>query len=349
MRREREYFKEGYENTNKQKQLISNDVKTLKRIHVEFEAKIADLRLKYDNLCKSKSLMDLEATKLNRDAEKNKELTDKYLADIEKLEEKLKSDHVEPDNKIKMPLPPVLKNGDKTPWPKDVRNNLYLMQNYTPLNSQPSIFKPIKAHDKPIACMSVHMKKHVIATGSDDSTFKIFNMMTNEELASSAGHSQYISGIDIHPKGSFLATGSGDCTVKLWDLSFMKCKATFNEKSIVWSTKFHDTGDFLLTALDNATIRLYDINTLKVRSVYNGHSDAVNKVNFQPFTNYFASCSADKTLSIWDMRLGLTVQTYNGHFNSINDVAFNTRGDLLYSCDADGIVKAWDLRKVSEL
>jgi hypothetical protein len=203
LRGEREFFKDGYENTNKQKQLISSDVKTLKRLHEEFEVKIADLRIKYDNLCKSKSLMDLEATKLTRDAEKNKELTDKYLIDVEKLEEKLKSDHVEIDSKIKIPLPPVQRNGDRTPWPKDVRNNLYLMQNYTPLNSQPTIVKPIKAHDKPIGCMSVHLKKHVIATGSDDSSFKIFNMMTNEELASSVGHTVIVYNSAIYKRNRY--------------------------------------------------------------------------------------------------------------------------------------------------
>lgn len=82
---------------------------------------------------------------------------------------------------------------------------------------------------------------------------------------------------------------------------------------------------------------------MKCRSVYKGHSDSVNKINFQPFTNYFASCSADKSISIWDMRLGLTVQTFNGHLNTVNDVVFNARGDVLYSCDGDGIIKAFFL------
>lgn len=52
-----------------------------------------------------------------------------------------------------MSLPPVQKNNDRTPWTKDVRNNLFLLQNYTPLNTEPSIAKPIKAHDKPISCI----------------------------------------------------------------------------------------------------------------------------------------------------------------------------------------------------
>jgi len=108
-------------------------------------------------------------------------------------------------------------------------------------------------------------------------------------------------------------------------------------------------GDFVLACSEDTTIRLFDLNVGKARSTFYGHTDSVNKVNYQPFTNYFASCSADKTISIWDMRTGLTVQTFYGHMNSINDVVFNIRGDTIYSCDADGIVKAWDIRKTKEM
>lgn len=227
------------------------------------------------------------------------------------------------------------------------------------MNLAPSVARTIKAHDKPGACISVHVKKRVVATGGDDSMFRIFNMTNYEELASGVGHSvyyfyiiiqEYISGIDIHPKGLFLATCSGDNTVKLWDLYNLKCKATFlDHNGIVWSTKFHDTGDFLLSCSEDSSIKLYDLNALKCRSIFSGHTDSVNKLNFQPFTNYFASCSADKTASIWDMRMGLTVQTFYGHINTVNDVVFNARGDMLYTCDSDGIVKSWDIRKVAEM
>ncbi len=81
------------------------------------------------------------------------------------------------------------KQGQKTPWPKDIRNNIYLLQNYSNLNVATTPIKVIKAHDKPTACLSVHIRKQIVATGGDDAIFKIYNMGNYEELASGVGHS----------------------------------------------------------------------------------------------------------------------------------------------------------------
>jgi len=351
LRKERDFHRENYLKTVNEKNLIADDIKSLKNLHEEFTSKISDLKLKHEHLCKSKSLMELETKKLMREKENKTADINRLQLEIEKgdMKGKRENEYQDKINRTRMGQP-NLKVGEKTPWPKDIRNNIYLLQNYSAMNSNPSVLKAIKAHEKPASCLSVHIKKHVVATGGDDANFKIYNMLTHEELASGIGHSEYISGIDIHPKGVYLATCSGDHSIKLWDLYNIKVKATFyDHNNIVWSTKFHDTGDFLLSCSEDSKIKLFDLNTLKCRSVYSGHSDSVNKINFQPFTNYFASCSADKSISIWDMRLGLTVQTFYGHLNTVNDVVFNARGDLLYSCDGDGITKVWDIRKVSEI
>ena len=86
-----------------------------------------------------------------------------------------------------------------------------------------------------------------------------------------------------------------------------------------------------------------------MRQQFRGHTDSVNGLNFQPYTNYFVTGSADKTASIWDMRSGLTVQTFYGHLNTINDCVFSIGGEYISTCDADGIVKLWDIRMVQEL
>ena len=350
LRKERDFHKENYVKTVQEKTNIANDIKTLQNLHEDFTSKIADLNLKYEHLCKNKSLMKLDLEKMRQEKEKKEKEIKRLQEEINNLDIKNKKDKISNDQKIAVLPYKKIRPGEKVPWPSDIRNNIYLLQNPPTFNSQPSQSgKVIKAYEKcAISCMTVHIKKNVVATGGDDAIFKIYDMSKGEELASGSYHNQYISSIDIHPKGSYLATASGDYTINLWDLLTLKVKAQFCHDSVVWSTKFHDTGDFLLSSNDNGLINLYDLNICQVRETYRGHTDSVNKINFQPFTNYFASASSDKSISIWDMRMGLTVQTFYGHLNSINDVIFNPRGDMLYSCDADGIIKAWDIRKVSE-
>ena len=96
------------------------------------------------------------------------------------------------------------------------------------------------------------------------------------------------------------------------------------------------------------TCKLLDLNALKHRSTFRGHVDSVNDVCFQPYTNVFASASADKTVSFWDIRTGLCVSTLYGHLNSVNKVRFSLKGDLVASCDSDGVVKVWDTRMIKE-
>ena len=67
LRKERDFHKENFVKTVNEKNMIANDIKTLKRLHEDFQSKISDLKLKYEHLCKSKSLMKLETEKLTRE------------------------------------------------------------------------------------------------------------------------------------------------------------------------------------------------------------------------------------------------------------------------------------------
>ena len=96
------------------------------------------------------------------------------------------------------------------------------------------------------------------------------------------------------------------------------------------------------------TARLLDIATQKCRHIFRGHVDSVTSVKFLPYSNVFASCSADKTISLWDIRTGLCAQTLYGHINCINSLDIACRGDSIVTGDVDGVVKVWDIKKVGE-
>lgn len=85
MRKERDFHKEFYLKTKGEKELISNDIKTLQELHTEFQSKIDDLNKKYQQICKSKSLMELDVRKLDSDCKKKALLVDQLQNEINKV------------------------------------------------------------------------------------------------------------------------------------------------------------------------------------------------------------------------------------------------------------------------
>ena len=115
--------------------------------------------------------------------------------------------------------------------------------------------------------MALHMRKQIVATASDDCTWKIFNMETQENIMTGEGHKDWVAGVDFHPAGSHLVTCGSDRSLKLWDFITSGIAHTFANISAgpLWKAKFHDTGDFVLTGAADGAIKLFDLHAVKLR------------------------------------------------------------------------------------
>jgi hypothetical protein len=236
------------------------------------------------------------------------------------------------------------------PFPPAERENPYLEAAFDPLELERfTLNKTFKAHSHAISALAMHPTKPVVATASDDRSWKIWSLPKGDLVISGEGHKDWISGCDFHPQGTILATASGDATLKLWDLKNAVCAATLTDHThAVWDVAFHDLGDFVASCSLDHTARLWDLRSGRCRQTYRGHVDSVNALCWQPFSNNLCTGSGDKTVALYDMRSGLCVQSFYGHSNAVNHVAFNLRGDSIVSADADGALKVWDVRMVTE-
>mmetsp|Transcript_42509 Transcript_42509/g.74601 ORF Transcript_42509/g.74601 Transcript_42509/m.74601 type:complete len:587 (-) Transcript_42509:162-1922(-) len=343
-RKERDFHRMHHRRVVQEKNKLIIDLKRLKRHYEQYEPTLTELRHKYEVAMKEKMLMRLER--------------DRFFSKAESLNKQLTQVQFESKDDAQLtgkePLPNE-SSGRTRPreagWPADDRVNPYVNANFEPARvndlKRSAQFKG--GHMGAVSRIAFHPKIPVIATVSDDHTWKMWSMPEGQLVLSGEGHRDWVSGVAFHPRGSLVATTSGDSTTKIWDVEKEKCKHTLTDHNqAVWSCAFHDLGDFLVTCSMDQTTKAFDMQSMKCRQTFRGHVDSVNYVTFQPYSNNILTASGDKTVSLWDLRSGLCVQTFYGHANACNQAVFNLKGDTIASCDSDGIVKLWDVRVVSE-
>ncbi|KAG5503623.1 hypothetical protein JIQ42_05845 [Leishmania sp. Namibia] len=208
-----------------------------------------------------------------------------------------------------------------------------------------------QAHTMAVTSIALHPFKPVVASGSDDGSWRLSTLPTGDAVVSGQGHSNWISCVDVHPRGTMLATGSGDKTVKLWDFASSRCTATLTAHTDgVWDLEFQDTGVLLASAALDKTARVWDVERGVCRQTLRGHQDAVNSVSWLPCTNLLLTGSADKCVAAWDTRQGTKAHSFTGHRAAVLSVESGpVRSSLFASCDTQGVVIVWDTRRMAQL
>ncbi|MDB9446990.1 WD40 repeat domain-containing protein [Anabaena sp. CS-542/02] len=183
----------------------------------------------------------------------------------------------------------------------------------------------------------------ILASGSDDGTIKLWDVATQEEIATLTGHSDSVNSVAFSPDGRTLASGSWD-DIKLWDVATQEEIATLTgHSSSVYSVAFSRDGQTLASGSWDNTIKLWDVATQGSIATLTGHSGSVNSVAFSPDGRTLASGSDDGTIQLWDVATQGSIATLTGDSYGVNSVAFSPDGRTLASGSGDETIKLWDV------
>jgi platelet-activating factor acetylhydrolase IB subunit alpha len=176
----------------------------------------------------------------------------------------------------------------------------------------------LESHQATVNSIAFHPTFTSLASGSDDTTIKIWDWELGELERTLKGHTKAVLDVDYGAsKGgaALLASCSSDSTIKLWDPA--------NEYK--------------------------NIRTLT------GHDHSVSAVRFIPTTtasnstagNLLVSASGDKTLRLWDVTAGYCLRTLQGHTGWVRDVCPSPDGRFLLSAGSDQTARLWNITETN--
>ncbi len=188
----------------------------------------------------------------------------------------------------------------------------------------------------------------VLASVHRDSTIRLWDVGTGQELKTFKGHDDYPFAVAFSPDGKILAINAISTkllnmhSTKLLDVSSGRELKSFNGPA--GSLSFSPDGKTLATGdRHDSMIKLWNVVSGQELKTLSDHSGNIGSVSFSPDGETLASVSIDKTIKLWNVASGLEIKTLMGHSNRVNSISFSRDGKTLASGSGDATTKLWDV------
>lgn len=170
----------------------------------------------------------------------------------------------------------------------------------------------------------------IAATGSRDTTIRVWNAESGMNIAIGRGHTDAIFALAFSDDGHFLASGGVDRTLRLWQVGDMVPLQTLHgHDATIWRIAYSPSGERVVTLDEAGMVRVWDCDRARVSGVLRGHTSFVYPVAVSPDGRWIASCGWDQTTRIWDASTLREVACLDGMLRRPDKLAFSSDGRML--------------------
>jgi WD40 repeat protein/tRNA A-37 threonylcarbamoyl transferase component Bud32 len=214
----------------------------------------------------------------------------------------------------------------------------------------PSLLHTLIGHTSCINSIAISSDRQTLASGSDDKTVRVWNVVTGECLMTLTEQHQPIRTVAFSPNDALLAVAADDKAIALWDWRNQRITRTLNgHTQMIRAIAFHPTEPVLASASWDKTIRLWNYQTGDALTTLIGHKLQATAVAISPNGEWLASASVDRTVRLWQLRnvnetwTGFLRYVLEGHVSAVFAVAFSPDSQLLATGGDDRTIKLWDV------
>lgn len=174
-----------------------------------------------------------------------------------------------------------------------------------------------------------------IATASSDSSIKLWDANSGDELNTLRGHQGTVDLVVFSADGSRIASTGSDRVIKIWDARSGQAITNLKgHNNHIVAIEFGPDGKQLVSASQNATVKRWDVHSGQEVSTIEYDED-VSDVAFSRGGNRFVSCG-DSGVILWDATTGQEIARQTDAVRWPQSVAFSPDGMHI-------AVAGWDL------
>ena len=218
---------------------------------------------------------------------------------------------------------------------------------------------PPTGHTASITTVAFSPDDEYIASGSEDSSVKLWERKTGREIRSFLGHNHLVYSVVFSPDGRYLISshcaGRGSYlptreNIKIWNIKTGEELFRISGQSGVYSLDISADGKYILSG-SYRIMNLWDINTGKEVMSFSGHTHIITSVSFSPDGRYALSASYDRTLRLWNISTGKEIRSFStfGNKSPILSSSFSPDGKYVVAGISNKVIKLWSINSEKEI
>ncbi|PVV04960.1 hypothetical protein BB560_000524 [Smittium megazygosporum] len=188
-------------------------------------------------------------------------------------------------------------------------------------------------HKAGVNSISWHKSGNYLASGSDDSSAKVWEFVNAEKLIKGKQNTRGDEdGADEDGKTETIVINGEEVDLESGEDEDVVARSLLGHEQQVYSVEWlpNSQNTILATASFDGSVRVWDTKTGNIIRTLYAHSDPVHSIAFSPDGRYLISGSFDKSINLWSLKTGLLVRTYTAD-GGVFDVRFNISGRIAAS------------------